>query len=89
MASEVSCRAGLILFEYQIGNNISQSKTAVPLSNITLGVPRKAQCFVCVLFLLYINDTDRFSNQIRFVHFADDTTFFAFDTVINNVHACE
>ena len=29
----------------------------------------------------------RSSNQIRFVHFADDTAVFAFDSDINNVHA--
>ena len=31
MASEVSCRAGIGLI-WVIGNNMSQSKTAVPLS---------------------------------------------------------
>ena len=40
-----------------------------------------------VLFLLHINDMQRFSNQMRFVHFADDTTAFASDSDINNVHA--
>ena len=39
-----------------------------------------------VLFLLYINDIYRSSNQIRFVHF-DDTTALASDSDINNVHA--
>ena len=29
----------------------------------------------------------RSSNQMRFVHFADDTTVFASDSDINNVHA--
>ena len=58
---------------------MSQSKTAIPLSNITLCVP--------VLFLLCINDMYRSSNKMRFVHFADDTTVFASDSDINNVHA--
>ena len=40
-----------------------------------------------VLFLLYINDMYRSSNQMRFVHFADDTTVFAPDSDIDNVHA--
>ena len=40
-----------------------------------------------VLFLLYINDMYKSSNQMRFVHFADDTTVFASDSNINNVHA--
>ena len=53
------------------------------MSNITLGVPQGTP----VLFLLYINDMQRSSDQMRFVHFADDTTVFASDSDINNVHA--
>ena len=40
-----------------------------------------------VLFLLYINDMHKFSNQTCFVHFSDDTTGFASDSDINGVHA--
>ena len=35
---------------------------------------------------LYINDMHRSSNQMRFIHFADDTTVFASNSDINNVH---
>ena len=56
------------------------------LSNITLGVP-EGSVLSPVLFLLYINDMYRSSNQMRFVHFADDTTVFASGSDINNVHA--
>ena len=40
-----------------------------------------------VLFLLYVNDMHRSSNQMRFVHFTDDTTVFASGSDINNCHA--
>ena len=42
------------------------------MSNITLGVLQDS-VLGQVLFLLYINDMYRSSNQMRFVHFADDT----------------
>ena len=56
------------------------------MSNITLGVSQSSVLGI-VLLLLYINDMHRSSDQLRFVHFADDTTVFAADSDINNVHA--
>ena len=76
-------------FESYLSNRkqyVSIKNSNSSMSNITLGVP---QCSVLgpVLFLLYITDMCRSSNQMRFVHFADDTTVFASDSEINNVHA--
>ena len=56
------------------------------MSNITLGIPH-GSVLGSVVFLFYINDMPRSSNQMRFVHFADDATVFASDSDINNVHA--
>ena len=56
------------------------------MSNITLGVPQ-GSVLGPVLFILYINNMYRSLNHLRFVHFADDTTVFASDSDIKNVHA--
>ena len=56
------------------------------MSNITLDVPQGSG--LCpVLFILCVNNMNRSSNQMRFIHFADDTTVFASNRDINNVHA--
>ena len=56
------------------------------MSNITLGVPQ-GSVLGKVVFHLCINDMHGSSNQMLFVHFADDTAVFASDRDINNVHA--
>ena len=53
------------------------------MSNITLGVTQ-GSVFGVVLFLRYINDMHSPSDQMRFAHYADDTTVFASDSDINN-----
>ena len=65
---------------------VSIKNCSSSMPNITLGVPQ-GSVLGTVLFLLYINDMYRSSNQMRFVHFAADTTAFASDSDINNVHA--
>ena len=65
---------------------VSIKNCSTSMSNITLGVPQRS-VLGPVLFLLYINCMYRSSNQMCFVHFADDTTVFASDSDINNIHA--
>ena len=75
-------------FESYLSNRkyVSIKNCSSSISNITLGVPQGWWVLGPVLFLLYINDMHRSSNQMRFVHFADDTTVFASDSDINYVH---
>ena len=76
-------------FKSYLGNRkqyVSLKNSSSSMSNITLGVPQ-VSVLGPVLFLLYINDMHRSSDQLRFVHFADDTTVFVCDSDINNVHA--
>ena len=76
-------------FESYLSNRkhyVSIKDCSSSTSNITLGFPQ-GWMMGPVLFLLYINEMYRSSNQIRFVYFADDTTVFVSDCDINNVHA--
>ena len=63
---------------------MSQSKSPIPLCqhyirfSARLGVEPST-------FLMNVNDIHKSSNQMRFVHFTDDTTVFASDSDINNV----
>ena len=65
---------------------VSIKNCSSSMSNITLGVPQGSMLGP-VLFILYIDDMYRSSNQMRFVHFADYTIAFASDSDINNAHA--
>ena len=65
---------------------VSVKNSRSSMWNITLGVPQ-GSVLGPVPFLLYVNDMHRSSNQMRIVYFADDTTVFASDSDINNVHA--
>ena len=58
---------------------VSIKNCSSSMLNITLGVPQ-GSVLGEVFFLLYTKDMYRSSNQMRFVHFADDTTVFASDS---------
>ena len=81
------------LFESYLSNRkhyFSITNCSSSMSNITLGIPQGSvlgTLMTFFLFLLYINDMYRSSNQMSFAHFADDTTVFASDSDINNFHA--
>ena len=74
-------------FKSYLGNSkqyVSVKNCSSSMSNIALGIPQGS--VLCpALFLLCINDIHGSSNQMRFVHFADDTTVFASESDINNV----
>ena len=82
ISAEMPCSTGLS-FIWEMGNNMSQSKTAVPLSQALPWVFHKDPCWA--QYILYINDMYRSSNKMRFGHFTDDATVFASDSDINNV----
>ena len=65
---------------------VSVKNSGSSMLNIAFGVPQ-GSVLGPLLFLLNINGMLRSSNQMRFVHFADDTTVFASVSDINNVHA--
>ena len=54
--------------------------------NIALGVPQGSVLGPVLFFCISMTWLDP-QIRMRFVHFADDTTVFAYDSDINNVHA--
>ena len=76
-------------FESYLSNRkqyVSIKNCSSSMLNITFGVPQGA-VMGPALFLLYITDMYRSSNQMHFFHFADSATVFAFDSDIDNVYA--
>ena len=72
-------------FESYLSNRkqcVSIKNCISSMSSITLSLSQ-GSVLGPVLFLLYINDMCRSSNQMRFVHFPDGTTVFAYDSEFN------
>ena len=73
--------------QYVSIRNCNSSMSSMSLCAISGALGAQGSVLGRVLFLLYINDMYRSSNQMRFVHFAYDTTVFSSDSDINNIHA--
>ena len=65
---------------------VSVKNSCSSMSKITLGVHQES-VLGPILFLSYINDMHRSSDQLYFVHFGEDAMVFASDSDINGVHA--
>ena len=66
---------------------LSNRKQYVTIKNSFIYVKHYSRCSARLGVGCHINDMHKYSNQMRFVHFADDTTVFASYSDINNLHA--
>ena len=65
---------------------MTQSKIAASLCQILHQVSHKTRCWPNSFSFLYISGMHKASNKMHFAHSGDDTTAFASDGDINNVH---
>ena len=66
---------------------VSFGSAECPLLPVNFGVPQGG-ILVPILFIFYINDISKGTNDVKFVIYADDTNIFSTDSSLNSLVSC-